>query len=92
MLLAGARVARVAADPAPVPQAGRPGGWDGLTYRRLHGSPKIYSSPYGAAFVQRTAAAMLAEAGSGRPCWCIFDNTMHGAALANAMQLAATLR
>jgi uncharacterized protein YecE (DUF72 family) len=30
-------VARVAADPAVVPAAAEPGGWPGLTYRRLHG-------------------------------------------------------
>src|SRR4051812_15125369 len=36
------RVARVAADPAVVPEAAEPGGWDGLIYYRLHGSPKVY--------------------------------------------------
>ncbi len=25
-----------------------PGGWRGLSYWRLHGSPDIYRSPYGA--------------------------------------------
>lgn len=39
-------VARVAADPAVVPQAALPGGWPGLLYIRLHGSPKVYSSAY----------------------------------------------
>ncbi|WP_174273717.1 DUF72 domain-containing protein, partial [Sphingomonas bacterium] len=43
-LLAGHRIARVAADPALVPAAADPGGWRGLTYRRLHGSPRIYWS------------------------------------------------
>ena len=33
------RVARVAADPAKVPAAAEPGGWRGLAYYRLHGSP-----------------------------------------------------
>ena len=40
------RIARVAADPAVVPAAGEPGGWDGLVYYRLHGSPKVYYSAY----------------------------------------------
>ena len=40
------RVARVAADPAVVPAAAKPGGWDGLVYYRLHGSPKVYYSAY----------------------------------------------
>jgi uncharacterized protein YecE (DUF72 family) len=39
-------VARVAADPAVVPEAVRPGGWTGLVYYRLHGSPRIYYSAY----------------------------------------------
>lgn len=38
-LLAAHRVARVAADPAVVPLAAEPGGWRGLAYHRLHGSP-----------------------------------------------------
>jgi uncharacterized protein YecE (DUF72 family) len=44
-LLEEPRVARVAADPAPVPGAGAPGGWRGLAYYRLHGSPRMYYSP-----------------------------------------------
>jgi uncharacterized protein YecE (DUF72 family) len=36
-LLADAQVARVAADPACVPEAGEPGGYRGLQYWRLHG-------------------------------------------------------
>jgi uncharacterized protein YecE (DUF72 family) len=35
------RVARVAADPVTVPGADRPGGWGGLAYYRLHGSPRL---------------------------------------------------
>jgi uncharacterized protein YecE (DUF72 family) len=45
-LLTGERIARVAADPAPVPAAAEPGGWSGLIYFRLHGSPKRYYSAY----------------------------------------------
>lgn len=40
-LLGGLRIARVAADPAPVQGADEPGGWRGLSYYRLHGSPRI---------------------------------------------------
>ena len=40
-LLGELRVARVAADPAPVAGAGEPGGWRSLSYYRLHGSPRI---------------------------------------------------
>ncbi|HVH48994.1 MAG TPA: DUF72 domain-containing protein, partial [Sphingomicrobium sp.] len=37
-------VARVAADPAIFYEAGSPGGWLGLSYWRLHGSPVVYRS------------------------------------------------
>lgn len=43
-LLRRRQIARVAADPASVPAAALPGGWEGLAYYRLHGSPKIYYS------------------------------------------------
>jgi uncharacterized protein YecE (DUF72 family) len=43
-VLVSAQVARAAADPAPVPAAAQPGGWNGLVYHRLHGSPEMYSS------------------------------------------------
>ena len=45
-LLLKHRVARVAADPAKVPAAAEPGGWPGLRYFRLHGSPRMYYSNY----------------------------------------------
>ena len=45
-VLAEHRVARVAADPARVPDAALPGGWTGLRYYRLHGSPRMYYSEY----------------------------------------------
>ena len=86
--LAEHRIVRVAADPAPVQGAGEPGGWDGLAYFRLHGSPRIYYSAY--------EKAALAELGNrldelrkrGVPAWCMFDNTVQGAALGNALALA----
>jgi uncharacterized protein YecE (DUF72 family) len=84
--LAERRVARVAADPAVVPQAAEPGGWDGLRYFRLHGSPITYRSSYGPAFLDRIALRL-------RPGdWCIFDNTASGAALGNALELLSRLR
>ncbi|PWC81873.1 hypothetical protein TSH100_25670 [Azospirillum sp. TSH100] len=73
-LLAAHRVARVATDPAPVPGAGEPGGWDGLRYWRLHGSPVMYHSAYEPAVLDALAERFLAEAAL-RPVWCVFDNT-----------------
>jgi len=85
-LLAGRRIARVAADPAVVPRAAEAGGWEGLRYFRLHGSPVTYRSPYDDAFLDALAARL-------RPGdWCIFDNTASGAALPNALALLRRLR
>ena len=90
--LAAARIARVAADPAPVPAAARPGGWSGLIYRRLHGSPRMYSSPYSVAEIDQIASEMRPATVPPREAWCIFDNTMHGEAIQNAVQLVQALR
>ncbi len=90
--LVSARIARVGADPASVPEAARPGGWTGLSYRRLHGSPQMYSSSYSLPDIDRVACAMLSATGQHRALWCIFDNTMHGEAARNALQLISALR
>lgn len=88
-LLYGRRIARVAADPARIPEAGRPGGWRGLAYWRLHGSPRMYFSPYAPAFLEALAAAIhRLEADEA---WVIFDNTASGAAAADALALQATM-
>jgi uncharacterized protein YecE (DUF72 family) len=87
-LLRRHRVARVAADPAVDPRAARPGGWAGLDYHRLHGSPQIYRSSYGDGRLTAVAASM--ETGAGES-WCIFDNTASGAAAADALQLTRLL-
>ncbi len=86
--LADTRIARAAADPAVVPLAAAPGGWTGLTYIRLHGSPRMYASPYSPEQIAAVAATLAARP-VGTEGWCIFDNTMHGAAAANALELAA---
>jgi uncharacterized protein YecE (DUF72 family) len=78
------RVARVAADPARVPEAGVPGGFDGLVYYRLHGSPRMYYSPYGEEYLHRLASLI-----AGREAWVIFDNTASGAAIHNALELSS---
>jgi uncharacterized protein YecE (DUF72 family) len=89
-LLAGLRIARVAADPAAVPAAGAPGGWGGLVYRRLHGSPEIYRSPYPPTALAALAATVAGEA-QRAPVWCFFDNTAEGAAPRDALALTALL-
>ncbi|HKV11875.1 MAG TPA: DUF72 domain-containing protein, partial [Thermoanaerobaculia bacterium] len=83
-------VSRVAADPALVPAAAEPGGWPGLAYYRLHGSPRIYYSEYSGEFLD-VLASRLREDSAQRPVWCIFDNTTLGAATDNALALLARL-
>jgi uncharacterized protein YecE (DUF72 family) len=84
-LLVQFRIGRVAADPARVPQAGRAGGWPGLTYFRLHGSPRVYHSPYEDAAIQSVVTQLHLRSESGGEGWCIFDNTASGAATENAL-------
>jgi uncharacterized protein YecE (DUF72 family) len=85
--LAERRIARVAADPAPVPDAGEPGGWNGLAYYRWHGSPRIYYSDYDEVALAALAKRLDAQRRHGAPTWCILDNTASGAALGNALTL-----
>ena len=87
-MLADARIARVAADPAIIPQAAEPGGWRGLTYRRWHGSPAIYESAYPPAVLETLAARLLKE----NETWCVFDNTKFGAATRDALTLLERLK
>lgn len=89
-LLEGLRVARVGADPARYEGAGEPGGWRGLGYWRLHGSPVMYRSSY-VDRIGRYAEALRAEVGAGRETWCIFDNTASSAATNDALSLADAL-
>ncbi|PSJ36533.1 DUF72 domain-containing protein [Allosphingosinicella deserti] len=86
-LLAGARVARVAADPAIVPQAAQPGGWTGLAYWRLHGSPVMYRSAYGPE--RLTVYADQVRQASAAERWCMFDNTASSAATGDATDLVS---
>ena len=82
-------VARVAADPARVPGADQPSGWDGFAYFRLHGSPSIYRSDYAD---RLDAISRQVKKAAGAEIWCIFDNTMANHALGNALSLAQRLR
>jgi uncharacterized protein YecE (DUF72 family) len=84
-------IARVAADPARVPEAAEPGGWDGVIYYRLHGSPRMYYSAYDRAYLDALAARIAADTARA-PVWCIFDNTTLGAAAENALDLVETPR
>lgn len=84
-------IARVAADPARVPEAATPGGWTGLVYHRLHGSPRMYFSPYPPSHLDALATEVRAAAARAVPVWCIFDNTASGAAALDALGLLERL-
>jgi uncharacterized protein YecE (DUF72 family) len=82
-LLKRHRVTRVIADP-PAGQAGVFVPTTDTIYARLHGSPRIYYSPYEEKYLNQVADYLKEH-----PGWCIFDNTASGAALPNALELMA---
>jgi uncharacterized protein YecE (DUF72 family) len=84
-LLDELKIARVAADPVPHGGKGEPGGWPGLVYRRLHGSPRVYRSDYPAPRLAEMAETLTMDRAGGAQAWCIFDNTAEGHALGNAL-------
>jgi uncharacterized protein YecE (DUF72 family) len=90
-LLREHRAARVAADPARPEGAGEPGGWPGVRYYRLHGSPRMYYSSYEAPFLTGIARSLAEARQDGSTAWCIFDNTAHGAAAGNGLEVLRIL-
>lgn len=86
-LLGSLGIARVAADPAIVPEAARPGGCRDFSYWRLHGSPVMYRSSYEGPRIEAYAAAIGTELAQGRSVWCMFDNTASSAATGDALAL-----
>lgn len=90
-MLVSYRIARVAADPARVPAAAEPGGYDRLLYLRLHGSPRIYYSAYSADYLENVARLLDASASRDISTWCIFDNTALGAATTDALAVKSHL-
>jgi uncharacterized protein YecE (DUF72 family) len=78
------RIGRVAADPPRGTRGCEPGGWDGVAYYRLHGSPRMYFSPYDQPFLAAIATRVLEHRADA---WCMFDNTGSGAAFENAVRM-----
>ncbi|CAN5148718.1 DUF72 domain-containing protein [soil metagenome] len=90
-LLDAWQVGRVLADPV-VHETGRlPGGFAGLVYIRLHGSPRMYYSAYGRTTLDALKARLELAARLEADTWCIFDNTAEGAAVADALYTAQGL-
>lgn len=90
-LLLAFQIGRVAADPPVIAGGDVPNGWQGVRYWRLHGSPRIYHSPYAPERLQALADVLRACAAEGIPAWCIFDNTASGHALNDALSLQEML-
>lgn len=91
-LLQAHDIARVAADPSMAPGGELPGGTQAWSYWRWHGHPRIYYSAYQQPALQHLASAAVARAGGAAPAWVIFDNTAHGHAVPNALQLQSMLK
>jgi uncharacterized protein YecE (DUF72 family) len=85
-LLVEFEIARVAADPPRARVDAQPGGWPGLAYFRLHGSPRMYFSAYDDAFLDGLARQVRRLRRAGE-VWVIFDNTATRAAADNARSL-----
>lgn len=90
-LLHAHRVARVLADPVRHEPGRWPGGWPGLVYLRLHGTPRVYYSAYETPLLEALATRLRQAQDEGAEAWCIFDNTASGAATANALELRRLL-
>jgi uncharacterized protein YecE (DUF72 family) len=90
-LLVEYRIARVAADPPPVPIAITPAGWPQLAYYRLHGSPRKYWSRYDEGYITALAST-IRDVREPDEIWCVFDNTASGAAIENALDMRQLMR
>ncbi len=86
-LLAEHQVGRVLADPVLHDGAAAPGGWPGLVYVRMHGTPRVYWSAYDKALLARVAQRLRQARDEGAECWCVLDNTAGGSAVGNALTL-----
>ncbi|WP_370872629.1 DUF72 domain-containing protein [Pseudomonas sp. FP2196] len=81
------QIAQVAVDPSRISNDAVPGGWRGVKYWRLHGSPRIYHSAYDSAYLQQLTQTLQTETQDDAATWCVFDNTLSGAAIGNALML-----
>ena len=91
LLLDKLGVSRAAVDPPRWGLDATPGGYGGLAYFRMHGSPRIYYSDYDPARLADLALKLKQAAQASDQVWCIFDNTAHGHAIGNALSLQGAL-
>jgi uncharacterized protein YecE (DUF72 family) len=91
VLLTDFGITRVIADPAKG-QTGKHIATSASSYRRLHGSPKIYYSAYGRDHLTALANGLASSADANVAQWIIFDNTAEGAATCDALTLQSLLK
>ncbi|MEO8672479.1 MAG: DUF72 domain-containing protein [Tahibacter sp.] len=84
-------IARVGADPPPVPQADDARGAGPWRYWRWHGSPQRYYSAYSDSALLSLAKTVRHNTPARVTPWIIFDNTALGHATADACRLQALL-
>jgi uncharacterized protein YecE (DUF72 family) len=63
-----------------------------VRYFRWHGAPRMYYSSYPEERLAELGERVEAESAAGRTVWCMFDNTVTGAAMANALCVRQRLR
>jgi uncharacterized protein YecE (DUF72 family) len=78
-------MALVIADPVVIPHKDIPD--TDTVYLRLHGSPEMYKSSYPDDTLLSIAERLADRARTTSNVWCVFDNTMDGAAIRNALTL-----
>ncbi|MRV73819.1 DUF72 domain-containing protein [Duganella sp. FT92W] len=83
-------ITRVIADP-PAGQPDPHVATTKSTYLRLHGTPRVYYSPYGPEDIDWAARIIAGRLKAGHDAWCIFDNTAEGHAMPNAVSLQQRL-
>jgi uncharacterized protein YecE (DUF72 family) len=85
-LMRSFQIARVIVDPAKVPEAANPGGWEGLAYYHLRGTPRTHYSTYPYEFLSDLATSIADRHPEGES-WVIFDHVSPAAAARNAITL-----
>lgn len=90
-LLIDLQVGQVAASPPRFGLDGRPSGWPGIAYWRLHGVPVLYHSAYSDPCLRQLGAQVTRTHVQGAITWCIFDNTASGAAVGDALTVRSHL-
>jgi uncharacterized protein YecE (DUF72 family) len=85
-------VTRVLADPIPAGCEVQSQRNRGFAYLRLHGSPRMYYSPYSTADLQCRRTLLMPPHSGEFSAWCIFDNTAGGAAWKDAQAMQRLLR